>query len=114
MASLTEDAIFEAAIQIMISTDRRITIHFAGKDVSVRFPTTRKLAEHLQIPHYYMLPCFAMMEEKALITRMERVGISTTQKGSRKLITLLAAKYRKDAERILGPMVFSELYQRIM
>jgi hypothetical protein len=114
LSSLTYEEIFEAAARIIIFVDRRITVGFAGNTISVRFPTTRKLAEHLQIPHYYVLPYFAAMEKEEMITRVERIGISTTNKGSKKLIALIAARYKKEAENIMGSALFNELQQRLM
>jgi hypothetical protein len=114
LSSLTYEEIFEAAARIIIFVDRRITIGFAGNNISVRFPTTRKLAEHLQIPHYYVLPYFATMEKEEMITRVERIGISTTNQGSKKLIALIAARYKKEAESIMGSALFHELQQRLM
>jgi DNA-binding transcriptional regulator YhcF (GntR family) len=113
MTSLTYDEIFEAAAQIMLFIDRSITIHFTLNAVRIQFPTTRKLAEHLQMPHYYILPYFATMEKENVITRVERVGISTTQQGSRKLIRLMTAKYKKETEAILGASLLNELQQRL-
>ena len=112
MTALTYDEIFEAAAQIMLFIDRLITIHFTLNAVRIRFPTTRKLAEHLQMPHYYILPYFATMEKEDMITRVERVGISTTRQGSRKLIKLMAAKYKEQIEAILGASLFNEIQQR--
>jgi DNA-binding transcriptional regulator YhcF (GntR family) len=114
MTSLTYDEIFEAAAQIMLFIDRSITINFTLGAVRIRFPTTRKLAEHLQMPHYYVLPYFATMEKEDMIIRVERVGISTTKQGSRKLIELIASKYKKETEAILGASLFNELQQRVI
>jgi len=114
MTSLTYDEIFEAAIQILLFIDRSITISFSRNAILIRFPTTRKLAEYLQIPHYYILPCFATMEKENFINRVERVGISTTKQGSRKLVELMAAKYKKEAESILGITLLNEIQQRVI
>jgi DNA-binding transcriptional regulator YhcF (GntR family) len=114
MTALTDDEIFDAAIQIMLFIDRSITIHFSKNTIQIRFPTTRKLAEHLQIPHYYVLPYFATMEKDNLIIRVERVGISTTQAGSRKLIELMATKYKEKTESVIGTALFEEIQKRVM
>ncbi|WP_287589261.1 hypothetical protein [Candidatus Borrarchaeum sp.] len=114
MTALTDDEIFDAAIQIMLFIDRSITIHFSKNTIQVRFPTTRKLAEHLQIPHYYVLPYFATMEKDNLIIRVERVGISTTQAGSKKLIELMATKYKEKTESVIGTALFEEIQNRVM
>ncbi len=114
MTVLTDDGIFEAAIQIMLFKDRSITIHFSKDSIRIRFPTTRKLADHLQTPHYYVLPYFAMMEKDGLIKRVERVGISTTMQGSRKLIELMVNHYKKETEAIIGTTLFNEIQKRVM
>ena len=97
----------------MLSVDRCITIHFIDGSIAIQFPTTRKLAEYLNVPHYYILPYFAMMEKEGFITRVERVGISTTLKGTRKLIEQMATTYREQTEELLGRELFIELQKRI-
>jgi DNA-binding transcriptional regulator YhcF (GntR family) len=114
MTALTENSIFEAAIKIMLLEDNSITIHFSKNTIRIRFPTTRKLADHLRTPHYYVLPYFAMMEKDGLIKRVERVGISTTQAGSRKLIELMATKYKEKTEAVMGTALFEEIQKRVM
>ncbi|WP_455367680.1 hypothetical protein, partial [[Eubacterium] cellulosolvens] len=106
MASLTYEEIFKAATQILIIHDQRITITFTKDAVAIRFPTTRKLAEHLKTPHYYILSYFASMERDKLISRVERVGISTTQQGSRRLIEYFSSLYRDEVVTLLGRSLF--------
>jgi DNA-binding transcriptional regulator YhcF (GntR family) len=113
VASLTYDQVLEAAVQILLFVDGRITFHFTRNAISIQLPTTRKLAEHLQIPHYYVLPYFATMEKEGIITRMERVGISTTKQGTRKLVEVMTAKYKKEAQTIVGAALFNELQRRV-
>jgi len=96
------DEIIDAAIRILLEENRQITISFSPGGISIRFPTTRKLAEYLGIPHYYVLPRFGAMERDGLITRVERVGISTTPAGTKELFRLMAERYREHAEEILG------------
>jgi DNA-binding transcriptional regulator YhcF (GntR family) len=111
MAALSIDVLFDAAIRIQL-LERSITIAFTDTSIRVKFPTTRRLAEFLDVPHYYVLPYFAMMEEEELVTRAERVGILTTAKGSRKMIELMREKYENEACEILGSAVFAELLKR--
>lgn len=111
---LTQDELFEAAVQIMLFVDHAITIRFSKNAFRIRFPTTRKLATHFQVPHYYVLPYFATMEKEKLIKREERVGISTTMNGSRKLIDIMFTKYKKETEAILGTSLFNEIQKRAM
>jgi DNA-binding transcriptional regulator YhcF (GntR family) len=78
----------------------------------MKFPTTRRLAEFLDVPHYYVLPYFAMMEQEELVTRAERVGILTTAKGSRKMIELMQTKYPKETDEILGSVIFEGILKK--
>jgi len=111
MAALSVDILFDAAVRIQL-LERSITVSFTDNTIRMKFPTTRRLAEFLDVPHYYVLPYFAMMEQEELVTRAERVGILTTAKGSRKMIDLLVEKYSKEAGDILGSAVFEELQKR--
>ena len=105
MAALSVDVLFDAAIRIQLA-ERSISITFAQDQIRIKFPTTRRLAEFLEVPHYYVLPYFAMMEQEELVTRAERVGILTTAKGSRKMIDLMRDKYPKETDDILGIRLF--------
>jgi DNA-binding transcriptional regulator YhcF (GntR family) len=113
MAALSVDVLFDAAIRIQLA-ERSISITFAQDAIRIKFPTTRRLAEFLEVPHYYVLPYFAMMEQEDLVTRAERVGIMTTIKGSRKMIGLMREKYFQEAEDILGIPVFQELIKKFL
>jgi len=108
MVALSIDALFDAAIRIQV-LERSMTLTFTAHCVSIKFPTTRRLAEFLDVPHYYILPYFAMMEQEELVTRAERVGILTTAKGSRKMIGLIMAHYRVEIDTIIGQPIFSEI-----
>ena len=112
MAALSIDVLFDAAVRIQL-LERSVTIAFADKTIRMKFPTTRRLAEFLDVPHYYVLPYFAMMEQEELVTRAERVGILTTAKGSRKMIDLMREKYRKEADEILGPVIFDGILKKV-
>lgn len=111
MAALSVDILFDAAIRIQL-LERSITISFADNTIRVKFPTTRRLAEFLDVPHYYVLPYFAMMEQEELVTRAERIGILTTAKGSKKMIERMQEKYRNETGEILGNAIFDELLKR--
>ncbi len=112
MAVLSVDVLFDTAIRIMLA-ERSISITFAHDSILIKFPTTRRLAEFLEVPHYYVLPYFAMMEQEELVTRAERVGILTTVKGSRKIIDSMREKYHRETEEILGASVFQEIIKKI-
>jgi DNA-binding transcriptional regulator YhcF (GntR family) len=112
MTTLSIDILFDAAVRIQL-LERSITIAFADNTIRMKFPTTRRLAEFLDVPHYYVLPYFAMMEQEELVTRAERVGILTTAKGSRKMIELMQEKYPKESSEILGTAIFEEILRKI-
>ncbi len=63
MAALSVDVLFDAAVRIQLA-ERSISITFAQDTIRIKFPTTRRLAEFLEVPHYYVLPYFAMMEQE--------------------------------------------------
>ena len=111
MAALSIDALFDAAIRIQVM-ERSLSLTFTENSVRIKFPTTRRLAEFLDVPHYYILPYFAMMEEDELITRAERVGVLTTAKGSRKMLTLIQESYMKEVAEILGQDIFDHLVKK--
>jgi DNA-binding transcriptional regulator YhcF (GntR family) len=111
MAALSVDILFDAAVRIQLF-ERSITIVFTIDSIRIKFPTTRRLAEFLDVPHYYVLPYFAMMEQEELVTRAERVGILTTARGSRKIIDLMQEKYLNETTEILGASVFKELKKK--
>jgi len=113
MAALSVDVLFDAAIRIQLA-ERAISITFTQDSIRIKFPTTRRLAEFLEVPHYYVLPYFAMMEQEDLVTRAERVGIMTTIKGSRKMIGLMRERYFQETEDILGIAVFQELIKKFL
>ena len=110
---LSVDILFDAAIRIQVLHDRSVSISFSERQIQVKFPTTRRLAEFLEVPHYYVLPFFAMMEQEELVTRAERVGILTTMKGTKILIGLMKAHYQPEAEKILGPGLFRDIVDAI-
>jgi hypothetical protein len=112
MSTHEHDDIIEAAARILLEEDRCVTIGFYPGGIAIRFPTTRKLAEHLGIPHYYVLPRFGEMERDGLIRRVERVGISTTAAGTERLLALMAERHGERAEEVLGAEVFSALQAR--
>ncbi len=104
-----QNEIFDAAVRILLLTDRCVTISIAPGGVSIRLPTTRKLAEYLRVPHYYVLPAFAEMERDGLLRRMERVGISTTPRGTTCILRLMDTAYADAAEEVLGRRMLTEL-----
>lgn len=114
MAALTTDMILAAAARILLEDDRALLLTCSEEGIRIRFPTTRRLAEYLGVPHYYVLPLFATMEEEGVITRTERVGISTTAGGTRRLFLLIEDAHRTEAERLLGRDLYEVLKKRIL
>jgi DNA-binding transcriptional regulator YhcF (GntR family) len=112
ITALSVDVLFDTAIRIQLA-ERSISITFAQDTLKIKFPTTRRLAEFLAVPHYYVLPYFASMEQEELVTRAERVGILTTAKGSRKMVEMMRDRYSKETIEILGPLIFEELLRKI-
>ena len=112
MTALSVDVLFDTAIRIQLA-ERAISITFTQDTLRIKFPTTRRLAEFLAVPHYYVLPYFASMEQEELVTRAERVGILTTAKGSRKMIEMMRDRYQKETIEILGLLIFEELVRKI-
>jgi DNA-binding transcriptional regulator YhcF (GntR family) len=112
MISDDHHEILEAAIRIILE-DGRISMTFSRREISISLPTTRRLADYLGIPHYYVLPRFAAMEKDGLIRRAERVGISTTQTGTEAFITLIEGHY-PDAFRTILPEGLLEVIQSVL
>ena len=112
MAALSVDILFDAAVRIQLE-ERAVTISFTENTIRIKFPTTRRLAEFLDVPHYYVLPYFAMMEQEELVTRAERVGIYTTDKGTRKMVALMTPHYQKEIEGLIGQTIFQEILRKI-
>jgi len=112
MPALNIDIIFDAAIRIHLLTERSVTLNISREAIRIKFPTTRVLADFLGVPHYYVLPYFAMMEEAQLVTRAERIGIFTTMAGTEKYLDLLSEKYRDEGILIFGPDLYREMQKR--
>lgn len=113
MPALTIESIFEAAVKILLEEEQSITITFRQGLYAIKFPTTRRIAEYLDVPHYYVLPIFGMMEQEGLVTRAERVGIMTTEAGTRRLVALMAKQYPERVASLIGPRIFEELLLHI-
>lgn len=109
MPSLSIEGLFESAVEIFLFEDKAVTVTFSTDGIHIRFPTTRRLAEYLKVPHYYILPYFAMMEEQVLVTRAERVGILTTNTGTNRLITIMRDKHHDMSVAVLGEKIFTEI-----
>lgn len=109
MPALSVEILFKAAVKLFFIEEHAISLTFTDKGIRIRFPTTRRLAEYLNVPHYYILPYFAMMEEQDLVTREERVGIHTTNEGSMKIIKIMNEEFSNDASALFGPEIFQQI-----
>jgi len=106
MASLSVETLFHSAVQILLLEEQMVNVSFSQDIFRIKLPTTRKLAEALQVPHYYILPYIVIMEEQDMVTRIERVGIYTTKAGTVMLLNLIDSKYPEEGERIFGKSLF--------
>lgn len=106
MTPLSIEILFSSAVKLFLVEEHSISLTFTQDGIRIRFPTTRRLAEYLNVPHYYILPYFAMMEEQELVTRAERVGILTTKTGSERMITIMKEQYRDESIALFGEEIF--------
>lgn len=105
-AVLSEDTIFACA-RTLILEDGELSLQVSAEGIRVRFPTTRRIAERMDVPHYYVLPYFAGLETQGFLTRTERVGIFTTPVGTKRLFVGMSADELARIEAVCG----RELYQ---
>ena len=112
MEPLSEESVFAAGRALLLE-EGRISLCISSDGIEIKFPATRRIAAYLDVPHYYVLPYFAGMEAGGLLNRVERVGISTTPAGSKKLLTGMSAEETARARTILGPNMLSALLQSL-
>lgn len=112
MTALSIEILFASAVQLFLVEEHSISLTFTPDGIQIRFPTTRRLAEYLNVPHYYILPYFAMMEEQELVIRAERVGIMTTKTGSERMIRIMTEQYQAESYALLGAEIFQGVSTR--
>jgi DNA-binding FadR family transcriptional regulator len=112
MPAPTLDATLDAMLALVLIEDRALGLEFAEDAFLIRLPTTRRIAERLGVPHYYVLPLIGALEADGLLTRAERVGIRTTPVGTRRLFDRIDEGHRNEAEALLGPELYSLLLAR--
>jgi hypothetical protein len=112
MSAPTLDGIVDAMLALVLVEDRALGLEFTGDAVLIRLPTTRRIAERLGVPHYYVLPLIGALEADGLLTRAERVGIRTTPGGTHRLFDLIDESYRGETEALLGPELYALLLAR--
>ena len=109
MTQLSIEIIFESALQIHLFEERAVSITFSESGVKIKLPTTRKLADFLDVPHHYLLPHFAMTEEQALVSGAKRLAIVTTSTGTTRYLALMKERYPGEGIALFGPAIYSEL-----
>lgn len=112
MPAPTLEATVDAMLVLALVEDRAISLEFTGDAVLIRLPTTRRIADRLGVPHYYVLPLVGALEADGLLTRAERIGIRTTREGTRRLFDRIDEAYRREAEALLGLDVYVLLLKR--
>ncbi|MEN6517846.1 MAG: hypothetical protein ABFC38_06595 [Methanospirillum sp.] len=112
MAAPTLNATLDAMLALLLVEDRALGLEFTGGEFLIRLPTTRRIAERLGVPHYYVLPLIGALEADGLLTRAERVGIRTTPDGTRRLFDRIETGYRREAKELLSPGVYALLLAR--
>ena len=100
-AVLSEDTIFACA-RTLILEDGELSLQVSADGIRVRFPTTRRIAERMDVPHYDVLPYFAGLETQGFLTRTERVGIFTTPAGTKRLFSGMSADELARIEAVCG------------
>ncbi len=112
MAAPSLDLVVDAMLSIALVEDRALGLEFTTDGILIRLPTTRRIAERLGVPHYYVLPLIGTLEADGLVTRAERVGIRTTPAGTRRLLDRIEEAYAEGAHALLGGEVFRLLLSR--
>lgn len=105
---LSEDVILTCA-RLLLAEDKELSVRISTEGVCIKFPTTRRIAEKLEAPHYYVLPYFAELEKKGILTRTERVGIFTTPQGTRLLFSNLTKEEIEALTEVCGRDLLSAL-----
>lgn len=101
---LSEEEVFSCSKRIMLD-EGEIMMSVAAGEIRLKLPTTRKVAELLDVPHYYVLPFIASLEAGGFLTRQERVGIFTTTKGTQRFFAELTEEEKEKAAGIFGDMM---------
>ncbi len=108
-AVLSEDNIFACARSLILE-DGELSLQVSADGIKVRFPTTRRIAERMDVPHYYVLPYFAGLETQGFLTRTERVGIFTTPIGTKRLFSGMSVEEIAALKAVCGGDLYSLLF----
>ena len=101
--------IFESVVEILLFEEKNVSITFSPNQIQIKLPPSRQIAEKLKIPHEYILDFYFLMEEEGLITRMKRIGIFTTQKGTERISSIMKKQYPSESAAILGEIILQTL-----
>ena len=94
------------AIRILLRRTPAGNYQFSPDGTSIRFLQPEN-SLNSSVSYYYVLPCLGRWRD-GLITRAERVGISTTAGRDGAILKLMAERYRERAEEV--PVGFSRLH----
>lgn len=109
----TAEQVFDIAMQIQIRERKYLEVNFAPDHVRILLPPKRLMATSGTMAMSKITAALSEMEQDHLIAAEQRGGMWTTPEGNRILAGLLAGKYRKDTEGILGPVVFETVLNRL-
>lgn len=110
---ITAEQIFDAVIRIQVCQEKSLEVDFFPDRVRVRLPPKRVLAVFCSMPMSKMTAILSEMEHDQLIGTEQRGGMWASPLGNRIIAQCLAQKYRKEAEALLGPVIFKSLLQRL-
>lgn len=108
MSAVSVDAVLSCARSLIFSGEE-LVLSVSPSGIRLKFPPTRRVAEALKIPHYYVLPVISALEEEGLLVKTERVGVFLTQSGIDRMFASLSDAERKRLFAICGPAVVSLL-----
>lgn len=111
MSAPSIDSVIDAVLRIIVE-ERSVGLIFTPDGVLLRLPTTRRIAERLDVPHYYVLPLIGVLEADGFLTRAERVGIRTTPAGTGRLLARIDREHRAEVGAILGPDLYALLIKQ--
>lgn len=97
--------IIDSAMKILLCEEKAVELIFSPGHIQIRLPASRRIAGNLKVPHEYILDFYSLMEEEGLITRVERVGIFTTLKGTERLGSLMRDRYPSESAALLGERI---------
>lgn len=110
---VTPEQVFDAALRIQLCGERSLKIDFFPDRVRVHLPPKRMLARFCSVPLSKMTAILSEMEQDQLIDTEQRSGMWASPPANRIIAGLLAGRYRREAEALLGPVVLKTLLERL-